>query len=162
VVVELIRRADLLDPPRIDHHNPVGYVKRLFLVMGDEDRRHVYLVVQPSQSGPELLADIRIQGAEWLIEQQHSGLDGECAGQGHALPLATRQLGGQSISTRSLENIEIDLGGDFVSEYETAVVAFAFAMTPDPALRSCLHARFVSRQRGETFVLVAENGSWGR
>ena len=48
MIVELVRRADLLDPALVDHHNPISHFQRLLLVMRDEDRRDVYLVVQPA------------------------------------------------------------------------------------------------------------------
>ena len=40
------------------------------------------LVVQPAQPAAQLLADLRVQGAERLIEQQHFRLDRQ--GPGHA------------------------------------------------------------------------------
>src|SRR5215207_10245416 len=52
VVVQVIRRADLLDSTLVDHHDPIGHVQRLLLVVGDEDRGDVYFVVQSPQPGP--------------------------------------------------------------------------------------------------------------
>ena len=65
--------------------------------MGDEDRRDMYLVVQPPQPSSQLFADIGIQGAERLVQQQHAGLDREGASQRHALPLTTGKLSRQSV-----------------------------------------------------------------
>ena len=45
----------------------------------------------------QLLAHGRVERAERLVEQQHAGLDGERAGQRHALPLAARELGGIAV-----------------------------------------------------------------
>ena len=92
VLVEVARAPDLLDPPVVHHHDLLGDLHRLLLVVGDEDRRHVDLVVEPPQPGAQLLADGRVERAERLVEQQHLGLDGERAGERHALALAAREL----------------------------------------------------------------------
>ena len=68
VIVKLVRRPDLLDASLVDHHDPICDVQRLFLIMGDEDRRDMYLVVQPAQPSSQLFADIGIQGAERLVQ----------------------------------------------------------------------------------------------
>ena len=46
MVVDLAGRADLLDAALVHHHHAVGDFERLFLVVGDEDRGDVDLVVQ--------------------------------------------------------------------------------------------------------------------
>ena len=71
----------------------VGELHRLLLVVGDQDRRDVDLVVQAAQPRAQLGADVGVQRAERLVEQQHLGLDRERARQRHALALAARQLG---------------------------------------------------------------------
>ena len=91
-VVQLVGRADLLDRAVVDHHDLVGDLHRLLLVVGDEHRGDVHLVVQPAQPVAQLLADLRVERAERLVEQQHLRLDGERTGQRHALALAAGQL----------------------------------------------------------------------
>ena len=39
LLVDLLRRADLLDPPLVHHHHAVGDFQRLLLVVGDEHAR---------------------------------------------------------------------------------------------------------------------------
>ncbi len=92
VLVEVARAADLLDPAMVHDHDLVGDLHRLLLVVRDEDRRHVHLVVQPPQPRAQLLAHARVERAERLVEQQHLGLDRERARERHALPLAAREL----------------------------------------------------------------------
>src|SRR5882762_544907 len=41
MVIDLTRRADLLDAALVHHHHPVGDFQRLFLIVGNENRRHV-------------------------------------------------------------------------------------------------------------------------
>ncbi len=50
------------------------------------------LVVEAAQPDAELLAHARVEGAERLVEEQDTGLDGERAGERHTLPLAARKL----------------------------------------------------------------------
>ena len=92
VLVEVARLADLLDPALVHEHDAVGDLHRLLLVVRDEDRRHVDLVVEAPQPGSQLLADAGVERAEGLVEQQHLRLDGERARERHALALAAREL----------------------------------------------------------------------
>ncbi len=92
VVVQLVGSTDLLDRAVVDDDDLVGDLHRLFLVVGDEHGGDVHLVVQPAQPVAQLLADLRVERTERLVEQQHLRLDGERAGQRHALPLAAGEL----------------------------------------------------------------------
>src|SRR3712207_7471008 len=47
---------DLLDPPIVDHHNLVGDLQSLLLIVRDEDGGDVDLVMQAPQPGAQLLA----------------------------------------------------------------------------------------------------------
>ena len=78
--------------PSFMTHDPVGDVHRLLLIVRDEDRRDVHLVVQAAQPRAQLLADARVERAERLVEEQHLRLDGERAGERHPLPLAAGEL----------------------------------------------------------------------
>ena len=92
LVVDLGRRRRLLDPALVDDHDLLGDLHRLLLVVRDEDRRHVHLVVQPPQPGAQLLAHAGVQSAERLVEQQHARLDGQRARERHPLALAAGEL----------------------------------------------------------------------
>ncbi len=70
----------------------VGDLHRLLLIVRDEDRRRVRLVVQTPQPAAELTADACVEGAERLVQQQHLRLGRERTGERHSLPLAARQL----------------------------------------------------------------------
>ncbi len=50
------------------------------------------VVVQVAEPGAELLADLGVEGAEGLVEEEDPGLDGEGAGERHPLPLAPGEL----------------------------------------------------------------------
>ena len=65
--------------------------------MGDEERGVTGLVVQFAKPLAQVLADLGVECAEGLVEEQHAGFDGECPGERHALPLAARELGGVAL-----------------------------------------------------------------
>ena len=96
-LVQLARRARLLDPALVHHDDLLGDLHRLLLVVRDEDRRHVDLVVQAAQPLAQLAAHLRVERAERLVEQQHLRLHGERAGERHALQLAARELRGVAL-----------------------------------------------------------------
>ena len=100
LVVDLARRADLLDPALVHHRDPVGDLHRLLLVVGDEHGGHALLVVEPAQPAAQLGADVRVERAERLVEQQHARLDRQRAGQRHPLALAARELVGTLLAPR--------------------------------------------------------------
>ena len=104
VLVEVHRRPGLLDAALVHDHDLLGDVHRLLLVVGDEDRRHVDLVVEAAQPVAQLLADLRVERAEGLVEQQHLRLDRERPGQRHALALPAREL--RRVAVR--EALELD------------------------------------------------------
>ena len=83
--------------PSLIDHDLVGDLEGLLLVVGHEDGGHVHLVVQPAQPVAQLLADLRVEGAERLVEQQHGRLDRQRPGQRHPLPLAAGELRGQPV-----------------------------------------------------------------
>ena len=50
--------------------------------------------MEAAQPRAQLGADVRVERAEGLVEQQDLGLDGQRAGERHALALAAGELGG--------------------------------------------------------------------
>jgi hypothetical protein len=55
--------------PLVHDHDAVGDFQCLVLVVGDEDAGDMKLIVQPAQPDTQLFADLRVQGAERLVEQ---------------------------------------------------------------------------------------------
>ncbi len=104
LLVELVGGAGLLDPAFVHHHQLAGDVHRLFLVVGDEDRRHVHLLVEAAQPGAQVLAHLGVERPERLVEQQHLRLHRQRPRQRHPLPLAAGELGGVAAG----EPVELD------------------------------------------------------
>ena len=97
----------MLDPAGVHHHDTVGDLHRLFLVVRDDHGRGVRLVVQTAEPDPQLLAHARVECAERFVEQQHLRIDCERARQTHALPLAAGELGRIPLrETAELDEVE--------------------------------------------------------
>ena len=60
--------------------------------MGDEDERDADLALDLLQLDLHLLAELEVERAERLVEQQHLGPVHQRAGQRDPLPLAAREL----------------------------------------------------------------------
>ena len=74
------------------HDDLVRELERLLLVVGDEQAGHAELAVELVEPTPEVLADLRVEGAERLVEQEHLGPGRQRARQRHPLPLSSREL----------------------------------------------------------------------
>ena len=96
-MVELERRARLLDDAGLQHHDLVGHGHGLDLVVGDVDHRRLELVVQPGELDPHLHAQGGVEVGERLVEQEHLGLPDDGAADRDALALAARQLLGLAV-----------------------------------------------------------------
>ncbi len=60
--------------------------------MSDEDAGDVDLFVEPAEPPAQFLANLGVERAERLVEQQDFGLDGERASERDALALTTGEL----------------------------------------------------------------------
>ena len=81
--------------------------------------------MQVAQPQAQLGAHLRVERAEGLVEQQHLGLNGQGAGEGHALALAARELRGvalaevgQADQLEQLVDTGFDLGLGTVADLE--------------------------------------------
>ena len=83
----------LLDPALAEHRDAVAHRQRLFLVVRDVDERDAHLPLHPLQLELHLLAELEVQRAERLVEQQHLRLVDDGPGQRDPLALAAGQLG---------------------------------------------------------------------
>ena len=90
--VHRLRIAELLDVTLEHDGDAVAHAHRLFLIVGDEDERDAELALQQLQLDLHLLAELAVERAERLVEQQHARPVDECAGDRDALLLATRHL----------------------------------------------------------------------
>ena len=92
LLVHLLGRAHLQQPTRIEDRQPVAHGERLLLVVGDEHEGDAHLALQALQFHLHALAQLQVERAERLVEQQHLGPVHQRPGQRHALLLPARQL----------------------------------------------------------------------
>ena len=72
-VVDLLRRAELLDDAVVHDRDLVGHRHRLELVVGDVDRGRVDAVVQLAQLVAHQVAELGVERAERLVHQEAFG-----------------------------------------------------------------------------------------
>ena len=89
--VNLLGRADLLDPAEVEHREAVAHAERFLLVVGDVDEGDADLALQRLQLALHLLAQLEVEGAERLVQQQHFRLIDQRARQRDPLALAARE-----------------------------------------------------------------------
>ncbi len=93
-VVDLGRGPGLLDRAVAHDHDAVRDREGLLQVVGDVHRRDPERPLQLLDLEPHLGAQLRVQVAEGLVEEQHRGPEHEGAREGHPLLLAARELRG--------------------------------------------------------------------
>ena len=91
-VVDLLRSAHLFDATFVEHRDPGAHRQRLTLVVGDEHERDADGVLDRLELDLHLLAELEVERAERLVEQQHAGLVDQRPGERDALTLPAAQL----------------------------------------------------------------------
>jgi hypothetical protein len=74
MLVHLGRRAHLLDPALVEDRDAVAHRERLFLVVRDVDERHPELLLDLLQLDLQLLAELQVERAERLVEEERRGV----------------------------------------------------------------------------------------
>ena len=92
LVVDALGVADLLDAAAVHHGHRVRHGQGLLLVVGDVDEGDAQLLLHALELHLHLLAQLQIQRAQRLVQQQHLRLVHQRAGDGDALLLAAGQL----------------------------------------------------------------------
>ena len=92
VLVEVGGRAQLLDAARVHHGDRVGHGHGLLLVVRDVDEGDADLGLDALELELHLAAQLEVEGAERLVEEQHLGVVDQRAGHGDALLLAAGEL----------------------------------------------------------------------
>src|SRR3954464_4197944 len=90
--IDLLRCTEVLDLAEVHHGDPVRHRERLALVVRHVDEADPDLALDPLELELHVLAQLEVERAEGLVEQQHRGTVRQGAGQGDALLLAAREL----------------------------------------------------------------------
>ena len=91
-LVEALRVGQLLVAALVHDGDAIGHRHRLFLVVGHVDERDPDLLLDALELDLHLLAQLEVEGAERLVEQQDGRPIDERPGERDALRLATRDL----------------------------------------------------------------------
>ena len=92
MVVDLERSTDLFDVAHVEHCDTIAELQSFFLIVRDEDRRHVHLFQERANFATEVMSCLRIECAERLVELQNFGFVGKRARNCDALLLAAGKL----------------------------------------------------------------------
>ena len=92
VVVNFVRRADLLDHALVEHRDAVGKRKSLLLIVGDVNARDAEILLHLLEFQTKLHAELGVQVGERLVQTDDRRLGDERAGDGDALLLAAGEL----------------------------------------------------------------------
>ncbi len=101
LLVDLVRVADLDDLAVAHDRHPVGHGQRLFLVVRDVQERDADPLLQRLELDLQRPAELGVQRAERLVEQQHGRVEHQRPGQGHPLLLPAGQLAGPALGERA-------------------------------------------------------------
>ena len=93
LVVDVSRAADLLDNAVVHDNHAVAHSERLFLVVGDVDKGDAGTLLNTLQLDLHILAQLEVEGAERLIEQQHTRLAHQRTCDGDTLLLTAGKTG---------------------------------------------------------------------
>ena len=91
-VVEVLRRADLLDPAAVHDRDPVAHRQRLLLVVGHVDERDPDVHLDPLELQLEALPELQVERAQRLVEEEDGRLVDEGTRERDPLLLATGEL----------------------------------------------------------------------
>src|SRR5262249_4112146 len=105
-LVELLGRRYLEHAPVAHDGDAIGQRERLLLIMRDVHGRDAQLLLELTDLGAHLDADLRVEVRQGLVQQEDVRVQHEGAGQGDPLLLATRELSRVAL----LEARQVDLG----------------------------------------------------
>ena len=115
-LVDRLGVGDLLDHAAVHHRDAVGHRQRLLLVVRHVDERDADVALDALQLDLQLLAELQVERAERLVEQQHGRAVHERARERDALLLAARELrrpalclGAEADALELLGNAPLDL-----------------------------------------------------
>ena len=95
-VVQAVRIVPLVQLALVHHTDHVANGKSFQLIMRDQQCCGFGRLQDVAHFMRQAFAQVHIEVGEWLVQQQQVGPRGQCAGQSHALLLATREFMGKT------------------------------------------------------------------
>ena len=96
-LIQRARLADFLQPPAVHDADAVRHAEGFVLIVRHEHRRDADGALNLADRAPQLFADLRVERAERLVEQQHARLVRQRASERDALLLTARELARQAL-----------------------------------------------------------------
>ena len=90
--VQRLRVGDLFDTSVVHHADAVGNGERFFLIVGHEHGGGAGFELDAADFVAQLHTNFGVKCGKRLVEQEHSGVHGQCAGERHTLLLTARHL----------------------------------------------------------------------
>ena len=100
LVVEVLRRADLLELALAHDGDPVPHGHGLDLVVRHVDRRRPQVGLEAADLGAHLHAELRVQVRERLVHEERLRVAHDRSAHGHALPLAAGERARLAVEKR--------------------------------------------------------------
>ncbi len=97
VVVEVLRRVDLLEVAVLEHRHSVAHRHCLDLVVGDVHRGDREFALQGGDLGTHLHAQLRVEVRQRLVHQERGRLTNDRSAHGDTLTLAAGELTGLAV-----------------------------------------------------------------
>ena len=91
-LVNIFRRANLLDAASVEDGNAIGHGERFDLIVSDEKAGNPELALDVADLAAQFLAQLGVQIGEWLIQEQDRRFDDQCPCQRYPLLLAAGEL----------------------------------------------------------------------
>ena len=91
-LVNIFRRADLLDAAGVEDGNAIGHGERFDLIVGDKEAGDAELALDVADLAAQFLAQFGVQVGEWLIQEQDRRFDHQCPRQRYPLLLTAGEL----------------------------------------------------------------------
>ncbi len=110
LLVDRLRRSDLLQPALVQDGDTVGHDERFVLVVGDIQERGPRGPVNALELVLHLLPQLPVEGSQGLVHENQGRLEDQRPRQGHALLLAARELLGAAVF-EALELHQLQDGG---------------------------------------------------
>ena len=92
-VIDVLGRADLFHPALVHDRDAVRHGEGLFLIVGHVDEGDPHLALNSLQLDLHRLAQLQVEGAERLVEEERAGVVHQRPRQRHPLLLAAGELG---------------------------------------------------------------------
>jgi len=113
--VDVGRCSDLLHPACVHHGHAIGHGEGLLLVVGDVNEADVDFALDALQLELHHLAQLQVERAKRLVQQERRWFVHQRTGQGHPLLLATGELRGLALGELA-EAHHLDNGVDLLAD----------------------------------------------